>query len=167
MGGDTHPMTTWNDFETEQPDLAGRVRARFEETGLALAATLRADGSPRVCGWEPLFALGELWLGGMPGSRKSSDVRRDPRLCLHNATADKEAKAGDAKISGRAVEVTDEAVRAAYMEAFKGATTQDVPLPFDLFRVEVTEVSMLRPAGDHLDIEWWRPGEPLHRIDRR
>ena len=101
-------MTAWNEFETDQPEFAGRVRARFEETGLALAATLRADGAPRLCGWEPLFALGELWLGGMPGSRKSSDVRRDPRLCLHNATTDKDAKAGDAKISGRAVEVTDD-----------------------------------------------------------
>jgi hypothetical protein len=43
----------------------------------------------------------------------------------------------------------------------------DVPTPFDLFRVEITEISMLRPAGDHLVIEWWRPGEHAHRIERR
>jgi hypothetical protein len=160
-------MTTWNDLAQQQPDLAERVKARFEATGLALVATLRADGFPRVSGWEPLFALGELWLGSMPGSRKSHDVRRDPRLCLHNATADKDAKAGDAKIYGRAIEVTDETDRAVFMQAFKGVTDQDVPTPFDLFRVELTEVSMLRPDGDHLDIEWWRPGEPLHQMARR
>ncbi len=160
-------MTTWNEFARQQPDLARRVKERFEETGLALVATLRADGFPRVSGWEPLFDLGEIWLGGMPDSRKSRDVRRDPRLCLHNATSDKDAKAGDAKIYGRAVEVSDEAERAAFVRAFKDATDFDVPTPFDLFRVEVSEVSMLRPGGDHLDIEWWRPGEPLHQIDRR
>lgn len=160
-------MTTWQAFETQQPDLAQRVRTRFEDTGLALVATLRADGSPRICGWEPLFAMGEVWLGGMPDSRKSRDVRRDPRVSLHNATSDKEAKDGDAKISGRAVEVTDDGRRGAFVRHFKEATDFDVPTPFDLFVVDITEVSMLRPSGDHLDIEWWRPGGPLHAVERR
>ena len=159
-------MVTWNDFEEAEPDLARRVRGRFEETGLALVATVRSDGSPRVSGWEPLFVHGALWLGAMPGGRKSLDVRRDPRICLHNATTDKDVLAGDAKIFGRAVEITDEPTRAAYTSAFETSTTQAVPTPFDLFRVDVTEVSMLRPAGDHLDIEWWRPGEPLPRVER-
>ena len=51
-------MTTWGDFEREAPELARRVQARFDDTGLALVATLRADGSPRISGWEPLFAHG-------------------------------------------------------------------------------------------------------------
>ena len=42
----------------------------------------------------------------------------------------------------------------------------DVPGPFDLFVVDVTELSMLNPAGDHLDIEWWRPGEAIHKLER-
>ncbi len=160
-------MTTWGDFEEAEPDLAGRVRHRFEQTGLALVGTVRADGSPRVSGWEPLFAAGELWLGSMPGSRKNADVRRDARLTLHNATADKDATDGDATISGRAVEVTDDATRTAYCTAFAAATGQEVPTPFDLFRVEPTRVSMLRPGGDHLVIEWWRPGRPVQRVERR
>ena len=140
------PMTTWGDFEHEAPELAGRVQARFEDTGLALVATLRADGSPRISGWEPLFADGQLWLGSMPESRKIADVRRDPRLTLHNATTDKNAAQGDATISGRAVEVTDDEAKRAFMAAFKEATDQDVPTPFDLFRVEPERVSMLMPG---------------------
>ena len=120
-------MTTWQDVEAAQPDLARRVQTRFEDTGLALAATVRADGSPRISGWEPLFAMGELWLGGMTESRKSTDVRRDPRLALHNATADKDAKAGDAKISGRAVEVTDEERRSAFMRHSRRPTAWTSP----------------------------------------
>ncbi len=160
-------MTTWGEFEQTEPDLAQRVRSRFEQTGLALVGTIRADGSPRVSGWEPLFADGQIWLGSMPGSRKNADLRRDGRLVLHNATADKDAKDGDAKISGRAVEVTDDPTKAGYTVAFKQETDFDVPTPFELFRVEPTEVSMLRPSGDFLLIEWWRPGEPLQRLERR
>jgi len=160
-------MTSWLDVETTQPDFARRVRLRFQATGLALVATLRADGSPRISGWEVLFDLGEIWLGSMPESRKGADVRRDPRLALHSATADKDVKEGDAKISGRAVEVTDDDERAAFSKAFRTTNTIEVPTPFDLFRVDITEISMLRPDGDHLDIEWWRPGQSLHRIERR
>ncbi len=160
-------MTTWGDFEREAPDLAGRVRARFEDTGLALVATLRADGSPRISGWEPLFADGQLWLGSMPESRKIADVRRDPRLTLHNATADKDVARGDTTISGRAVEVTEEGARRDFMASFEESTDQEVPGPFDLFRVEPQRVSMLMPGGDHLVIEWWRPGAGVHRVERR
>src|SRR3954470_15457472 len=122
MACDSCPMSTWNDVEAAEPDLAGRVRARFEATGLALVATVRADGSPRISGWEPLFELGQLWLGSMPGSRKGGGARRgprDPRIALHAATADKDVKDGDAKIAGRAIEVTDDAERQAYAQAFK------------------------------------------------
>jgi hypothetical protein len=160
-------VATWGDFEADQPDLARRVRARFDQTGLALVGTLRADGAPRVSGWEPLFDGGQIWLGSMPGSRKNADLRRDPRIALHNATDDKDAKSGDAKIAGIAVEVTDDDTKAAFVVAFKSATDFDVPTPFELFRVEPTEVSMLQPDEEHLVIEWWRPGEPLHRINRR
>jgi Pyridoxamine 5'-phosphate oxidase len=160
-------MTTWGDFEQTEPDLADRVRQRFEQTGLALVGTVRADGSPRVSGWEPLFAEGHIWLGSMPGSRKNADLRRDARLVLHAATVDKDAKEGDAKISGTAIEVTDDATKLAFTQAFKSATDFDVPTPFELFQVAPTEVSVLRPSGDFLLIEWWRPGEPLHRLERR
>src|SRR5919205_2769551 len=102
-------MASWSGVTSAAPELAALVRARFEATGLGLLATLRRDGSPRISGIEPLFTDAELWLGMMPGSRKAADLLRDPRFALHNATVDKQVTHGDAKLSGRAVLVQDEA----------------------------------------------------------
>src|SRR5690349_13866837 len=101
MGRQAAVMATWLEFTEAAPELASRVRGRFEATGLGFLATLRRDGSPRLTGVEPLFALDEVWLGMMPGSRKALDLRRDPRLALHNASTDKEVRDGDARITGR------------------------------------------------------------------
>ena len=160
-------MSTWSDVLTAAPDLAGRVQARFDATGLGLLATLRHDGSPRISGQEPLFE-DELWLGMMLGSRKAADLGRDPRFALHSATADKNVAEGDAKLSGRAVLVDDPAVVAAFRRRFIDATGADLPEdPFHLFRADVLEISFLRPGGDHLVIEWWREGEAPQRVERR
>src|SRR4051812_15999577 len=108
MRAHTGAMPTWTQFTDASPELADAVRGRFEAHGLALLATVRRDGSPRISGIEAFFADGELWLGMMDASLKARDLQRDPRLALHNATVDKDVADGDAKISGRAVEVFDE-----------------------------------------------------------
>ena len=41
--------------------------------------------------------------------------------------------------------------------------------PFPFFRLEITEVGRVSLGGDppdHLDIEIWRPGEPVRRLRR-
>src|ERR687883_1376464 len=101
-------MADWSTVSAQVPELAARVRARFEATGLGLLATLRRDGSPRISGIEPLFTDDELWLGMMPDSRKATDLLRDPRFALHSATVDKQVTEGDARLSGEAVLVEDE-----------------------------------------------------------
>ncbi len=160
-------MASWSDVVAAAPELAPTVRARFDATGLGLLATLRRDGSPRISGIEPFFA-GELWLGMMDGSRKGADLRHDPRLCLHSATADKDVAEGDAKLNGRAVLVGGGEDLARYRRDFAAAHGLDAPPgPMDVFRVEVTDMSFLRPAGDHLVIQWWREGGPVHRVERR
>ena len=161
-------MTSWDDFAEAEPELAAGVRSRFEAHGLALLATIRADGSPRLSGIEPLFAEGELWLAMMPDGRKSDDLRRDPRLALHNATTDKAVTHGDVKVSGRVVAVTDPGAVSRVVAAFELATgAPPPPGPFDLWRVDLTEVARITPGGDHLVIETWRPGRPCRRIERR
>src|ERR671918_171725 len=117
-------MATWKQFSDAAPELAGRAQAGFDAHKHKLLATLRKDGSPRISGIEATFTDGELWLGMMPGSRKALDLRRDPRLALHSASLDPPDDpttwAGDAKLSGRAVEVDDPALK----ERFAGGGGQ-------------------------------------------
>jgi hypothetical protein len=140
------------------------VQAVFDAHRHKTMATIRQDGSPRISGIEATFADGELWLGSMAGSRKTGDLRRDPRLALHSASEDPPEEAslwrGDAKLSGRAVEVQDP----DRMKALGGGEE-----PGDLFRVEIAEVVLTRVGDppDHLVIELWREGEGLRQIIRR
>ena len=168
MAAHDHRMSSWTDFNHDAPDLAARVRKRFEAHGLGLLATLRADGSPRINGIEPVLSDDGVWLGMMPDSLKSRDLRRDPRLALHSATVDKAVTEGDARISGRAIWVDDPAVFARFGVEFETASGQPVPPgPFDLWEVDVTEVTIVQPAGDHLDIEVWTPDGGHRVIERR
>lgn len=159
-------MAAWNEVEAASPELAKAVRARFDAHGLGFLATLRQDGSPRICGVEPLFHADELWLGMMPDSRKGADLRRDPRLSLHAATVDKDVNDGDAKLSGIGVFVTDEAVKGAYRDALETATGFR-PETFDLFRVDVTEISLVQPDRGELSIRTWTRTGGTREVRRR
>jgi hypothetical protein len=162
--GGTVPTRSWGEYEAEAPGMAAFVRGRLDARRHRLVATLRADGSPRISGIELTIARGELWVGGLPGSRKFADLLRDPRVAIHSGSDDPPAWEGDARLSGRAVFVEDGATKAAFLEAAGGGP----PGPFELFRLEIAEVSTVReaPGRDHLVLEVWRPGEPVRSIDR-
>jgi hypothetical protein len=160
-------MVAWKTLELVVPELASLVRGRFDAHGLGLLATLRRDGSPRISGLEPLFALDELWLGMMPRSLKALDLVRDGRFSLHSATTDKQVTNGDARISGTTLRIDDEATFARFREAFAAATGYPPPEgPFELFRADVHELSMVKPAGDHLEIDFWSEKGGLKHVDR-
>jgi hypothetical protein len=99
-------MASWAEFEREVPDLAALARSLFDAFAHKTLATLRRDGSPRISGTEVDFADGEAWLGSMWQAVKALDLRRDPRFALHSGSADPPGWSGDAKIAGRAVDVT-------------------------------------------------------------
>jgi hypothetical protein len=165
-------MTSWTEFADAAPETAAVFLRRLDATGMALMATLRRDGSPRISPLEPDVSAGRLWLGSMPGSTKSRDLRRDPRLCLHSATDDKEVKDGDAKLWGVAVEATDEATRRAYVASVKEKTGNDLdefPGGFDLFWLDITAGSavQLGADGNHLRITAWQAGADERVIERR
>jgi len=162
-------MTTWNQFATAAPDMAEMVQSRFEATGLGMLATVRRDGGPRISGIEPSFFEGEIWLGMMDGSLKARDLQRDSRLALHNATEDKKIKEGDVKLAGRAVEITDDATKRAFLKAFAEANGYGPPedSPMQLFKIDLTEVATIKTGGDHLVIESWAPDQGLRRVERR
>jgi hypothetical protein len=160
-------MASWAEIEAAAPELAARARASFDAHKHKVLATLRRDGSPRISGIEASLADGQLWLGMMPGSRKALDLRRDPRLALHSTSVDPPEDdpgrwAGDAKLSGRAVEVDDPAL----LERIgAGEEAGDA----HLFRVDVTELVHTRVGepADHLVIELWQEGRGLRTMRRR
>ena len=157
-------MATWSEIEAAAPELAGRARAALDAHKHKTLATLRRDGSPRISGIEATIADGELWLGMMPGSRKALDLRRDPRLALHSASDDPPddptAWTGDAKLSGRAVEVDDPAL----LEKLGAGDEAGA----HLFRVDITELVHTRVGdpADHLVIDLWREGAGLRQMRR-
>lgn len=157
-------MSSWSAVELAAPELAAAVRTRFEAVGLALLASLRVDGSPRISGIEVAFQRGHLWLGSMPEARKGADLKRDGRLALHAGTVDKQVSAGDAKLAGWA-RLASEDEWQVYLASVPAGKPQP-PRPFDLFWVDVRELSMLRVAGDHLVIESWTAGQSVRRIER-
>lgn len=165
-------MVTWTEFSEAAPETAAVFQRRLDATGMALMATLRRDGSPRISPLEPDVSSGRLWLGSMPGSTKSWDLRRDPRLCLHTATEDKEVKDGDAKLWGSAVEAVADEERRAFVASVKERTGNDLdamPGGFDLFWLDITAGSavQLGADGQHLRITAWEAGKEERLIERR
>ena len=158
------PMPSFADVESEEPEFAARVRAAFDAHAHKFLATLRADGSPRISGIEMSFVAGEPWLAGMPASMKFEDLRRDPRFALHSGSSEPDAFTGDAKLSGRAVQVTDDE-RAGYASAAGMAPEQ---IDFELFRIDLDQVVLvaLNEGKTALVISSWRPGRGLTRTER-
>ncbi len=157
-------MASFADVESEEPEFAARVRASFDAHAHKVLATLRADGSPRVSGIEMQFVGGEPWLAGMPASVKFQDLRRDPRFALHSGSDEPDSFTADAKVSGRAVEVTDAAERAAFATATGSPADGD----YELFRVDLEQVVLTAVADDKsaLVISSWRPGRGLTETRR-
>ena len=158
-------MATFADVESREPEFAARVRAAFDAHAHKFLATLRADGSPRISGIEMSFVAGEPWLAGMPRSVKFADLRRDPRFALHSGSAEPEAFEADAKLSGRATEVTadDELRRVA-----EAAGIARENMDFVLFRVDLEQAVLvgLNDEKNALLISSWRPGRGLTRTTR-
>jgi hypothetical protein len=164
-------MVAWRAVAESAPEFAARVRQRFDEHKHKTMATLRRDGSPRISGIEAQFVDGELWFGSMSGAVKALDLRRDPRFALHGPSVDADeddpaAWGGDAKLSGRAVEITDPARVEAAFRAMGAEPGQHAGS--HLFKADIEEVVLTRVGDppDHLVIELWRAGSGLRRFER-
>lgn len=140
------------------------MRAAFDARRHKTLATLRADGSPRISGAEADFVDGDLWFGSMPDAHKARDLLRDPRFALHSGTTEPDEPLADAKLSGRAEDVTDPERKRAVANA--GAAGEQAG-PYHLFRADIAEVALTRVEGDLLVVECWREGEGVRRVERR
>jgi hypothetical protein len=88
---------------------------------------------------------------------KARDLQRDARFALHAHPGDETMAGGDSKISGRAVEVTDE----DEIAAFSADLPEPPPTPFHLFRLDLQQVVHTALEGDRLLVHNWHPGRPV------
>jgi hypothetical protein len=148
----------WAAFAESAPELAALGRAGFGEQNLCLIGTLRADGWPRLSANEVYVVDGELLLGMMRDSRKSKDLERDPRITVMTPQCDREAKRGDFKAYGRAIPVTDAALRVHYGDTIEAAIHWRPPEPYPLFAVNVESAAYISFGEGHRLLRWTTSG---------
>jgi hypothetical protein len=152
-------VSRWQDVVDSEPEFAAEVQQVFDSHKHKTIATLRRDGSPRLSGLEFEFNGGEVTFGMMPKSQKCNDLRRDPRTEIHSASVDSDgdegAWQGDARISGRAREITDPDERAKFTDSPADA--------YPLFALDINRVVRIKLEGSppHLLIQTWRSDRRL------
>ena len=162
-------MVRWAEFVESAPHVAEVFTRRHAAAGsLAMLATLRSDGFPRISPVEPRVFEGELWIGGMPGTYKFRDLARDPRFSLHTATIDSHVSDGDAKLWGVVQDVPDTALHQRYAEWLYGEIGLDLRgQRFDPFyAAKIGGASSVEIHDGHLDITIWTPRRP-ERVERK
>lgn len=150
--------TGWSGFAAASPELAARIRSRFESHLHAVMATLRRDGSPRMSGMEAPIRDGHLWLGMGRDSLKAADLRRDPRFGLHSAPESGELQGGDARIEGEVAPAD-----AYELETFLRGHHHEIDdaTPMALFTARIARAVLVRVDGQHLVVETWTPAGGL------
>jgi hypothetical protein len=151
-------VASWQQFRDEAPELARRADERFDKTGLVLVGTLRRDGWPRISPVEPIVMEGALYLGMMPGSTKSRDLQRDPRVLVHSVVSDKDGADGETKLYGHARWIAGEEERERYCQALFAKIGWRPDGDFDLFDVDIVQAADQTFGGGHRSVVW-RPGQ--------
>lgn len=144
----------WSEFEAAASDLANLGLAAFREQNLCLVGTLRADGWPRISANEIYLAEGELLLGMMPASLKSRDLERDPRITVMTPQCDREAKRGDFKLYGRALDAANPELREAYGQTIFAAIGWRPDEPYPLWRVDIESAGYISFGEGALLLRW-------------
>jgi len=156
-------MASVADIENVGRDLADGVRAILSATTNAVLGTIRRDGSPRLSGADPYFHDGQLRIWSMPRARKGQDLRRDPRVAVHSIPWDsrrlREGAAdvgeADAKVSGTAVLTTGAGELSEFRAWLKSERGFEPPEDWDLFTIDVYELTVIAVDGGQLLIDRW------------
>jgi hypothetical protein len=146
----------WDDLRLRAPRLAAFAYDRLIGPGVLLVVTIRRDGAPRLSPVEPLVTDGELWVSMMWQSRKAMDLLRDDRILVHSITTTRDGNEGEVKVRGRAIPIDDPATRARYCDEVAVLGWQPEEPYFHLFRIDMTDVTLIRyaPSGDQHVARW-------------
>ncbi|MFE4466330.1 pyridoxamine 5-phosphate oxidase [Oerskovia sp. NPDC056781] len=155
-------MATWKQLVDDAPDLAARVRSRFEAAGRHVLATRTLTGSPRVSGTEVGFWQDDVWIGSTSRSGRSMDLLVDPRFVLHSNPGDGSRSDGDVKVDGTVRSAPrDDPGRSAVLAETGGAE------PFQLFWLDLTRVVLTTVERSVTRVETWRPGTGVDVVEQR
>jgi hypothetical protein len=155
---------TWRDLELCAPEIAAPGKTRLHQTRVALLATLRRDGSPRISPVEPYFASGHLLFGAMVWTLKVRDLERDARCTLHSAITGPNEREGELKLYGRALDADDE-VRNACRE---GWWIDEPPESARVFSLSIEEAAFVTwdYEGGEMTLRRWSPRLGLRTSQR-
>jgi hypothetical protein len=157
-------MVNWREFQEQAPQLAAEGTERLNRRPLAMLATLRRDGSPRISPIEPIFLSDQLILGMIWQSRKALDLLRDARCVLHSIITDPDANEGEFELRGRALEITDE----RYLSTIRERWILPASSPLHVFSVDILSASLTTyefKKGEMI-IQMWDPQHGIREVRR-
>jgi Pyridoxamine 5'-phosphate oxidase len=155
---------TWRELELAAPEIADPGKERLEQARVALLATLRRGGSPRISPVEPYFAEGHLLFGAMAWTLKVRDLERDARCTLHSAITGPNEREGELKLYGRAIEA-DEEVRAACPDGWWTEQPRESARVFSLSIEQAAFVTWDYERGE-MTLRRWSPRSGLRTTQR-
>ena len=144
----------WNEFKGSASEIAGIAEEQFAGAGIAMLATIRRDGSPRISPCEVYIVDGELLLGMMWHSKKALDLLRDSRIAVHTPTANRAWPGGDAKIYGKARVVSDPVLRRRHADAQQAAIGWRPSEPYHLFAVDIESAGYISFGESRRLLRW-------------
>ena len=109
-------VLAWSDFALAVPELAAYGADRLLHPP-AYLATVTSDGGARVHPVTPIVSSTGLYVFMEPTSPKGRDLRERRRFALHNGVPDTAGSGGEFFVSGEAVAIDDDAVRARAVAA--------------------------------------------------
>ena len=151
-------MAQWSVFESEAPELAAKIRNRFEGHPHHVLGTLDSSGAPRLSGINLFFNEGVVWFGSMPAAFKSQDLKRDPRMSVHSATLSEHLEGGDARLSGTA----------QFLDADLAKTWRpENPGEGEFFFVDVLRAHIVEVVNEQLVVTMWDTEHGLRIVQRQ
>ena len=148
-------LSSWQDLETGDPDLAAAGRFLLcpeGEVAIGFLATVSVASAPHLAPVCPIFCGDWLYLSVGIGTPKRRDLDRNGRYVLHAflGPGDREFQ-----VAGRAERIDDASQRAQVQNAIRfGAFGRDDPI----YRLWIARA---------LHVYWENPGQPGTRPVRR
>lgn len=159
-------MVHWANFEAAAPLLAAQGRELIERFRFVLVGTIRRDGTPRISPVEAHIVGGHLMLVMIPGTLKTRDLLRDPRILVNSPITHPGDPNTEFKLRGRVGEIRDQDLRAATADAIETASGWRPPEGWHFFSLDIEAAAFLAWQSGMLDLTRWNADGGLDSVRR-